>query len=115
MRLTRTALCTAALGTLALPMAGAAAASAAPATAPASVPSIRDCDQPGDWTIGTRAVTIRSRATTHSTALGILYQGHRFTVRATRGDWHYLTDRTTGITGWVSGTYVYRNGSFCLD
>ncbi|MFD9793322.1 SH3 domain-containing protein [Streptomyces sp. NPDC059070] len=113
MRLTRTALSTAAVAALALPMAAATAASAAPA--PASAPSIRACDQPGDWTIGTRAVTIRSRATTHSTALGILYRGHRFTVHSTRGGWHYLTDRTTGITGWVSGAYVYRNASFCLD
>ncbi|OAR26731.1 hypothetical protein A8W25_31080 [Streptomyces sp. ERV7] len=115
MRFTRTALCTAALAALAIP-ATATAASAAPATtATASTLLTRDCDQPGEWAIGTRAVTIRSRATTHSTALGILYRGHRFTVHSTRGDWHYVTDRTTGITGWVSGAYVYRNASFCLD
>ncbi|MFB7270748.1 hypothetical protein [Streptomyces sp. NPDC056244] len=49
--------------------------------------------------IGTRAVTIRSEATTKFVALGVLYQVHKFTVHRSSGNWH-------SITGWVSGTYV---------
>lgn len=116
MRSTRIALSATVLGALALPLALPAPATAStPASAPAALPAIRDCDQPGPWVIGTRAVTIRARATVNSTALGILYRGHSFAVHRSSGGWHYITDRTTGVTGWVSGTYVYRNASMCLD
>ncbi|WP_308297151.1 SH3 domain-containing protein [Streptomyces sp. UNOB3_S3] len=65
--------------------------------------------------IDAKAVTIRSQATTKSTAVGVLYRGQKITVRKTSGNWHYITDRTTGVTGWVSGTYVYRDVYMCLD
>ena len=112
MRSTRIVLSAAVLGALALPLALPASATA---SAPAALPAIRDCDRPGPWVIGTRAVTIRARATVNSTARGILYRGHSFTVHRSSGGWHYITDRTTGVTGWVSGTYVYRDAYMCLD
>jgi len=82
---------------------------------PAAVPLVRDCDRPGPWTIGTSAVKIRKSPSTSATAVGILYKGHRFTVHSSRSGWHYITDTTTGVKGWVSGTYVYREVSMCLD
>jgi uncharacterized protein YgiM (DUF1202 family) len=103
------------LGALALPVASATAATAAPTSAPSSVPATGPCDQPGPWVIGTKAVTIRSKASATSTSVGILYRGHKFTVHKTSGNWHYITDRTTGVKGWVSGTYVYRDVPMCLD
>ncbi|MFI1183604.1 SH3 domain-containing protein [Streptomyces sp. NPDC020799] len=113
MRSSRVAACAAVLGALSLPLASATVASAAPAAAPTA--SAVDCHRPGPWVVGTRAVTIRSKATTQSTAVGVLYQGHQFTVHKSSGNWHYITDRATGITGWVTGTYVYRDVYMCLD
>ncbi|WP_308372478.1 SH3 domain-containing protein [Streptomyces sp. MCA2] len=43
--------------------------------------------------------------------IGILYCGHKFTVHKTRGNWHYITNTTTGERGWVSSTYVYRRST----
>ncbi|MFD9817462.1 SH3 domain-containing protein [Streptomyces violascens] len=43
------------------------------------------------------------------------YRGHTFTVHKTSGNWHYITDTATGVTGWVSGTYVYKAVPMCLD
>ncbi|MEU9748358.1 SH3 domain-containing protein [Streptomyces niveus] len=103
------------LGVLALPATAASAATAAPASAPVNAVAERPCERPGPWVIGTKAVTIRSKATTKSTAVGVLYRGHKFTVHKTSGNWHYITDRTTGVKGWVSGTYVYRDVRICLD
>ncbi|MEV3952553.1 hypothetical protein AB0K57_33870, partial [Streptomyces halstedii] len=31
------------------------------------------------------------------------------------GSWVYITDKKSGVTGWVSGTYVYRTVYMCLD
>ncbi|PZG80530.1 SH3 domain-containing protein [Streptomyces sp. NTH33] len=104
------------LGALALPIVSATAATAAaPASAPSTMPATRACDRPGPWVIGTQAVVIRSKASAKSIRLGILYRGHRFTVHKTSGNWHYITDTTTGVKGWVSGTYVYRDVRMCLD
>ncbi|MGW7303961.1 SH3 domain-containing protein [Streptomyces sp. NPDC054835] len=114
MRFTRAALCAVALASVAVP-AAASAATAATTTAPAAVPLVRDCDRPGPWTIGTSAVKIRKSPSTSATAVGILYKGHRFTVHSSRSGWHYITDTTTGVKGWVSGTYVYREVRMCLD
>lgn len=111
MRSSRIAVRAAVLGALALPLAGATSASAAPAQAPAS----RACDRPGPWAVHTQAVTIRSQASTKSTAVGVLYRSHTFTVHKTSGNWHYITDRSTGVKGWVSGSYVYRDAYMCLD
>ncbi|MFD4119115.1 SH3 domain-containing protein [Streptomyces niveus] len=116
MRSTRIAISATLLGVLALPAAPAVAAvSAAPASAPVTALAERPCERPGPWVIGTKAVTIRSKATTKSTAVGVLYKGHKFTVHKSSGNWHYITDRTTGVKGWVSGTYVYRDVRICLD
>ncbi|MFE9407400.1 SH3 domain-containing protein [Streptomyces sp. NPDC006704] len=77
---------------------------------------MRPCtQQPSTWVIGTTAVTIRSQATAKSTARGVLYRGHAFTVHKTSGNWHDITDTATSVTGWVSGTYVYKAVPMCLD
>ncbi|MFB8440442.1 SH3 domain-containing protein [Streptomyces niveus] len=116
MRSTRIVIPAALLGVLALPAAPAVAAvPAGPASAPVTALAERPCERPGPWVIGTKAVTIRSKATTKSTAVGVLYKGHKFTVHKSSGNWHYITDRTTGVKGWVSGTYVYRDVRICLD
>lgn len=101
------------LGAFALPLLSIPAAHAvSPSAAPAAP---RSCERPGPWVIGTKAVTIRSQATTKATALGILYKGHKFTVHKTSGNWHQITNKATGIKGWVSGTYVYRDVRMCLN
>ncbi|MYT96590.1 MULTISPECIES: SH3 domain-containing protein [unclassified Streptomyces] len=115
MRSPRIAVSVAVVGALALPLLGATSASAAPAQAPASAPTSRPCDRPGPWAVHTNAVTIRSKASTKSTAVGVLYRSHRFTVHKTSGNWHYITDKSTGVKGWVSGSYVYRDVYMCLD
>ncbi|WP_329558854.1 SH3 domain-containing protein [Streptomyces uncialis] len=118
MRSTRFAVCAAAFGALAFPLAAAPTATAA---APTAAPAIfaehghRPCDRPGPWVIGTKAVTMRSKATTKSTAVGILYRGQSFTVHKTSGNWHHITNKTTKVKGWVSGTYVYRDVRMCLS
>jgi uncharacterized protein YgiM (DUF1202 family) len=113
MRTRRITVTAAVLGALALPLLSAPAAQAlSPAAAPASP---RSCERPGPWVIGTKAVTIRSKATTKGTALGILYKGQSFAVHKTSGNWHQITNKATGIKGWVSGTYVYRDVRMCLN
>ena len=114
MRSTRIAVSAALLGALALPLVSTATASAAPAQAPASMTDAT-CSKPGPWTLSTKAVTIRAKASANSKALGILYRGHKFTVHKTSGKWRYITDRTTGVKGWVSAKYVYRPAGMCLD
>ncbi|GAB2719380.1 SH3 domain-containing protein [Streptomyces bullii] len=108
MRSTRIAISAAMLGALALPVLSATTASATPASSCSSQP-------PLPYEVHTAAVTIRSKATTHSTALGVLYKSHRFSVHKKSGNWLYITDKTTGVNGWVSGTYVYRDVRMCLD
>ncbi|MFG3153985.1 SH3 domain-containing protein [Streptomyces sp. NPDC048219] len=61
------------------------------------------------------AVTIRAKATATAAAVGVLYRVHQFTVHRSSGNWRYIADKTTGITGWVSGTYVHRDVAMCLD
>jgi uncharacterized protein YgiM (DUF1202 family) len=102
------------LGALALPVLSATTASAAPAV-PAALASSCSSLPPLPYEVHTQAVTIRSKATTKSTALGVLYRSHKFTVHKKSGNWLYITDRTTGVKGWVSGTYVYRDVRMCLD
>ncbi|GLW47535.1 hypothetical protein Stsp02_31970 [Streptomyces sp. NBRC 14336] len=113
MRSTRIAISAAMLGALALPMLSTAPASAAPAAATIVAP----CPDlpPLPYTVHASAVTIRSKATTKSTAVGVLYKSHKFTVHRKSGNWLYITDKTTGVKGWVSGTYVYRDVRMCLD
>ncbi|MDW4906753.1 SH3 domain-containing protein [Streptomyces sp. ADMS] len=119
MRSTRIAISAALLGALALPLASASAATAAPTSVATAVPASSCTSKPYlPWAVhGTNAVTIRKKATTKSTAVGILYKSHKFTVhKTTKGaKWVYITDKTTGVKGWVSGTYVYRDVRMCLD
>ncbi|MEJ8650622.1 SH3 domain-containing protein [Streptomyces sp. MS1.AVA.3] len=112
MRFSRIAAAAAVTAAIALPAVIAPAASAA---APA-VPSA-SCHQMDPYKVHhASAVTIRSKASSKSTALGVLYRSHKFTVhKATKnGEWVYITDKTTGAKGWVSGTYVYPVVYTCL-
>ncbi|MGQ4436627.1 MULTISPECIES: SH3 domain-containing protein [unclassified Streptomyces] len=101
------------LGALALPVLSATTATAATVTAaPASSCSSQP---PLPYKVHATAVTIRSKASATSTALGVLYKSHTFTVHKKSGNWLSITDKTTGVKGWVSGTYVYRDTRMCLD
>ncbi|MDF9868659.1 uncharacterized protein YgiM (DUF1202 family) [Streptomyces pratensis] len=115
MRSTRIAISAAMLGALAVPMLSATTASAAPAAVAAAPASSCSSLPPLPYEVHTAAVTIRSKATTKSTALGVLYRSHKFTVHKKSGNWLYITDRSTGVKGWVSGTYVYRDVRMCLN
>jgi hypothetical protein len=114
MRSTRVAISAAMLGTLALPVLSTATASAATAVT-ASPASSCSALPPLPYEVHARAVTIRSKATVKSTALGVLYRSHTFSVARKSGNWLYITDKTTGVKGWVLGTYVYRDVRMCLD
>ncbi|MGK4906451.1 SH3 domain-containing protein [Streptomyces albus] len=114
MRASRLTLCAAMIGALALPTFAATSANAAPQSAPTTAIT-RSCHDPGPWVVGTKAVTIRSKPSKKSTSVGILYRGHKFSVHKTRGKWRHITDKTTGVKGWVSAAYVYRDSRMCLD
>ncbi|MEU2131792.1 SH3 domain-containing protein [Streptomyces sp. NPDC018352] len=101
-------------GVLALPVLSATTASAAPIATSAPASSCSSLP-PLPYEVHTKAVTIRSKATTKSTALGVLYRGHKFVVHKKSGNWLSITDKTTGVKGWVSRTYVYRDVRMCLD
>ncbi|MET8218790.1 SH3 domain-containing protein [Streptomyces hirsutus] len=109
MRSSRMALSAAVIGVLALPIVSATAATAAPASVPSTMPAARACDRPAPWSVDTQAGVIRPEASAKSTRLGILSRGDRFTVHKTDGNWHPITDTTTGARDWGSGTYVYRD------
>ena len=115
MRSTRIAISAAMLGALALPVLSATAASAAPAAVTAAPASGCYDLPPLPYAVHAKAVTIRSKASSKSTAVGVLYKSHKFTVSKKSGNWLYITDKTTGVKGWVSGTYVYRDVRMCLD
>ncbi|MFE9601552.1 SH3 domain-containing protein [Streptomyces hokutonensis] len=108
MRTTRIAVGAAVLGALALPLVSIPTASAATTVSSCAA-------KPLPYTVHTKAVTIRSRASAKATALGVLYRSHTFAVHKSSGNWHYITDKTTGVKGWVSKTYVYRDVAMCLD
>ncbi|MBU6529673.1 SH3 domain-containing protein [Streptomyces sp. A108] len=114
MRTSRFAASVAILGALAAPAVSATTAIAAPSHPTVSPSPGGDCDRRGPWTVQAKAVTIRAHATSNSSARGVLYKGHKFTVHKTHGNWHYITDKATGVTGWVSGSYVYREVYMCL-
>ncbi|MEV4449504.1 SH3 domain-containing protein [Streptomyces mirabilis] len=103
------------LGALALPVLSATTASAAPAAVSAVPASSCSSLPPLPYEVHAKAVTIRSKASSKSTALGVLYKSHKFSVAKKSGNWLYITDKTTGVKGWVSGTYVYRDVRMCLD
>ncbi|MBT2527517.1 SH3 domain-containing protein [Streptomyces sp. ISL-99] len=103
------------LGALALPVLSTTTASAAPAAVTAAPASSCSSLPPLPYEVHTKAVTIRSKASSKSTALGVLYKSHKFSVSKKSGNWLYITDKSTGVKGWVSGTYVYRDVRMCLD
>ncbi|MEU9189202.1 SH3 domain-containing protein [Streptomyces sp. NPDC048484] len=117
MRSTRIAVSAAVLGALALPALSATSAGAASVpTAATAVPAVGCHDLPPlPYAVHAKAVTIRSKASSKSTALGVLYKSHQFSVAKKSGNWLHITDKTTGVKGWVSGTYVYRDVRMCLD
>ncbi|MFB6554749.1 SH3 domain-containing protein [Streptomyces sp. NPDC005047] len=117
MRSTRIAVSAAVLGTLVLPALSTTAASAAAMPAAATAAPAVSCHNlpPLPYEVHASAVTIRSKASSSSTALGTLYRSHKFSVAKKSGNWLYITDKTTGVKGWVSGTYVYRDVRMCLD
>ncbi|MEU4176462.1 SH3 domain-containing protein [Streptomyces sp. NPDC026589] len=115
MRITRVVAATAACAALTLP---AVTATAANAAVPSGIPASASCRKAEPYKVhGTSAVTLRSKASSKSTAVGVLYRSHKFTVhkKAKSGSWAYITDKKSGVTGWVSGTYVYRTVYMCLD
>ncbi|MEU6814047.1 SH3 domain-containing protein [Streptomyces sp. NPDC046860] len=114
MRSTRIALSATMLSALTLSVLSATAASAAPLTTATPDTSCSSLP-PLPYKVHAKAVTIRSKPTTKSTARGVLYPSHTFTVTQRSGSWLYITDKSTGVHGWVSGTYVYRDARMCLD
>lgn len=117
MRSTRIAISAALLGALALPLLSATTASAEPTAPAATAARAINCSSlpPLPYAVHASAVNIRSKATTKSTAAGVLYKSHKFSVGKKSGNWLYITDKSTGAKGWVSGTYVYRDVRMCLD
>ncbi|MFE0187984.1 SH3 domain-containing protein [Streptomyces sp. NPDC058989] len=113
MRFSRIAAAAAVAAAIALPVVTAPAANAAPQTAAVAY---GECDKVGPYEVHSKAVTIRSKASSKSTALGVLYKGHKFKVhKVTKdGSWVYITDKSTGVKGWVSGVYVYPTVYTCL-
>ncbi|MFI7094806.1 SH3 domain-containing protein [Streptomyces lydicus] len=113
MRLSRIAAAAAVTAAIALPAVTAPAANAA---APATFAASASCDKSGPYKVHASAVTIRSKPSSKSTAVGILYKSHKFTVHKTTktGSWVYITDKKTGVKGWVSGVYVYPTVYTCL-
>ncbi|MFF9785712.1 SH3 domain-containing protein [Streptomyces nigrescens] len=115
----RIAVLSATAAALALPVLSAPAANAAPAHAPTAVTASAKagpCDRVGPYKVHANSVTIRSKPTTKSTALGVLYKSHKFTVHSTTktGSWVNVTDKKTHVRGWVSGQYVYPTVYTCL-
>ncbi|MEV1040450.1 SH3 domain-containing protein [Streptomyces sp. NPDC050204] len=103
---------------VALPVLVAPSATAVPRTsAPAGVSADWCHDHPYlPYAVhGTSAVKIRAKASTSSTALGVLYKSHKFTVHSATKSWVNITDKNTGVRGYVSATYVYRDVRMCLD
>jgi hypothetical protein len=114
MRSSRIAAVAALTGARVMPVVSASSANAAPAASAVSAVAL-SCNDPGPWIVGTAAVRIHSRPSTSSTVVGVLYRSQKFTAHRVSGNWVYITDRSTGVTGWVSHTYVYRDVRFCLD
>ncbi|MEE4547005.1 hypothetical protein V2S66_34200 [Streptomyces sp. V4-01] len=69
-------------------------------------------------TFSNAGVNIRNGQYTNCTVLGAGYNGHDLTFRCFadgtsvggNGVWIYLTDRTTGVTGWASAAYIWGYG-----
>ncbi|MFJ1733145.1 SH3 domain-containing protein [Streptomyces sp. NPDC088254] len=112
----RIAVLAATAAAVALPLLSAPAATAAPTNAvPASTSWSCHNAPPLPYKVHASAVTIRSKASAKSTAVGVLYKSHKFTVHKKTKGWLYITDRTTGKKGWVSSRYVYRDVRMCLS
>ena len=98
---------------LAVPVLAAAPAQAA--SCPQSGPTFA---QAGAFTY--QAVNIRSGPTTGCVAVGLGYSSHNVTYRCYSegtpvngwSTWTYLTDNTTGVTGWSSDAFLAGGGSW---
>ncbi|MFJ5951432.1 SH3 domain-containing protein [Streptomyces noursei] len=114
----RLAMLAATAAAVAVPVLAAPAATAAPAAAPASAPTAKaaygSCNKVGPWKIHTSAVKLRAKPTTHSTALGLMYRNHKFTVHSYGRGWVNVTDKNTHVRGWASMQYVYPTVYTCL-
>lgn len=52
-------------------------------------------------------VRIRAQPNTSSTVLGLAYRGHRVGFRGgISGDWQYIYNHHTGVTGWMHRAYI---------
>jgi uncharacterized protein YraI len=51
-------------------------------------------------------VNIRTGPSTSCTSKGLGYRIHSVTYHCEASGWVYLTDNTTGVTGWSSGQFV---------
>ncbi|MGX1759887.1 SH3 domain-containing protein [Streptomyces lydicus] len=111
MRARRLSVLAATAAAVALPVISAPAATAAAHTAVAS----ENCHKEGPWKIGTSAVRIHSKPSSKSTVVGVLYQGHKWSHGKTHGSWVHVKDKTTGVSGWASMSYVYPIIYTCLD
>ncbi|MEV7196927.1 hypothetical protein AB0N81_34765 [Streptomyces sp. NPDC093510] len=60
-------------------------------------------------------MTIRCKASAEITATGVLYASHEFTARKSSGNWHYITDKNTGVKGWVCGAQANHEDRTCLQ
>ncbi|MFD8726197.1 SH3 domain-containing protein [Streptomyces sp. NPDC059629] len=111
MRIRRSLL--AAIGAAALAVTG----FAVPATAATSSPAAFSCGwkpannfNPPDAKFTQDGVNIRSGQSTSCPALGQGYKSHSLDIRClTSNDpdtWMYVTDKTTGVTGWVNQIYL---------
>ncbi|MFD3424331.1 SH3 domain-containing protein [Streptomyces decoyicus] len=116
----RIAVLAATTAAIALPVVSAPAATAAPAhaTSASTMAKASDpCDREGPWKIHASAVNLHSKASSHSTVLGVMYKSHKFKVHSStsRGSgWVHVTDKTTHVTGWASMKYVYPTVYTCL-
>jgi uncharacterized protein YraI len=52
-------------------------------------------------------VNIRTGPSTSCTSKGLGYRVHSVTYHCEGSGWVYLTDNTTGVTGWSSGAFVH--------
>lgn len=62
-----------------------------------------------DYTVSftTNGVNIRSGPSTSCTSLGLGYTSNSVYVRCEGSGWDYITDRTTGVTGWSAASYIH--------
>jgi hypothetical protein len=70
-------------------------------------------NQPGQFTAD--GVNIRNGDDTSCAALGLGYTSHSVTIHCQTRSWVYITDNTTGVTGWSSIQFLTWGvgGAYC--